>query len=114
MCMMLGNKYLLDERYERARDEYVRCYAESGEKVEALLLALFCCAKMGDLRAGRNILYVLGRAGEKRAEVHVPLRVGESFGRDLQSFMGDEERSFSIAYNEGKIRFFRKDVENRE
>jgi hypothetical protein len=111
--MMLENKYLLDSRYGRAKEEFFKCYIEDEGKKEALLLALLCCVKMGDLREGRMILDTLVRSGVEKMEVEVPPAIDETFAPVLQSFIGGGKWSFRIANDEGIIRFWSKSVEDR-
>jgi hypothetical protein len=103
--MMLGNKYLMDARFHRAREEFFRCYSADSKREDALLLALFCCAKIGDLSEGRRILNKLVREGNLSIEAKVPETVDETFVELLESFIEDEDNRCNLLYEKGKISF---------
>lgn len=105
MCLMLGNKYLLDSRFRRAKEEYYRCYRKNEDRADALLLALFCCAKMGDLREARSIVDTLIRKGVESFEVRVPSGADESYTLLPESFIESGEKKHNILLRNGKLTF---------
>lgn len=113
MCMMLGNKYLMDARFHRAREEFFRCYSENSKREDALLLALFCCAKIGDLSEGRRILNKLVREGTLSIEAKVPETVDETIVELMESLIEDENNPCNLSYEKGKISFCANKAEDR-
>jgi hypothetical protein len=111
--MMLGNKYLMDARFHRAREEFFRCYSENAKREDALLLALFCCAKIGDLSEGRRILNKLVREGTLSVEAKVPETVDETFVKLMESLIEDENYRCNLSYEKGKISFGINKAEDR-
>ncbi len=102
MCLMLGNKYLIDGRYDRALCEYEACLEKRPEAHEVALLGLICAVMMGNHAKTEFFFRVVESAPVGAIEVNVPLSIGEKEIRKVERFLEEKNQGY-VVERDGKV-----------
>lgn len=110
MCYMLGNKYLMDGKLEKALSEYASCLEKRPDSGEALFLSFLCASLIGDDRKAGEFLSRIANLPFAEMVVEIPVLPGSVSPGHVEEVLARPSPLLSFSLEGRRVRIIKRSI----